>query len=53
MRNSRDSEKLVDDFNFVYRIDRKYSEETNWKCENRECKARVHSMLENDNLFIS
>lgn len=49
----RSGVKVVDDLNFVYRPAREYDEKkTCWKCENRKCKARGHSVLENDVLFI-
>ena len=50
VETTRGGVKLVDDFNFVYRIDRKYGEKTYWKCEYKECKARAHTVLEDDNL---
>lgn len=53
VESTRGGVKLVDDLNFVYRIDRKYGEKTCWKFENKECKGRVHTVLENDNLSIS
>lgn len=53
VESTRGGVKLVDDLNFVYRIDGKYGEKTCWKFENKECKGRVHTVLENDNLSIS
>ena len=50
VETTRGGVKLVDDFNFVYRIDRKYGEKTYWKCEYKECKARAYTVLEDDNL---
>ena len=41
--------KIVDDNNSV----RKYGDKkTYWKCETRECKARLHTILENDNKAV-
>ena len=48
METSRGGLKLVDDLNYIYRIDRKYGEKTYWKCDYMECKARVHTKLEDD-----
>lgn len=45
--------KIVDDNNCVYGPDRKYGDkQTYWKCEKRGCKARLHTILENDNVAV-
>ena len=52
VESTRGGLKLVDDLNFIYRINRKYGPKTYWKCENADCKARLHTVLENDNLSV-
>ena len=51
METSRGGLKLVNDLNYIYRIDRKYGEKTYWKCDSMGCKARVHTKLEDDRLY--
>ncbi|XP_068208538.1 uncharacterized protein [Palaemon carinicauda] len=48
VKTIRGGEKLVDDNNFVYRIDRTLESKTYWKCEIKNCKARVHTLLESE-----
>ena len=52
METSGGGLKLVDHPNYIYRIDRKYGEKTYWKCDSMECKARVHTKLEDDSVSI-
>ena len=45
--------KIVDGNNYVYGPDRKYGDkQTYWKCEKRGCKARLHTILENDHIAV-
>ena len=50
IKTSRGGLKLVDDYNYIYRKERKYGERTYWKCDSMGCKARVHTKLENDSV---
>ena len=52
METSRGGLKLVDGFNYIYEIDRKYGEKTYWKCDSVGCKARVHTELEGDSVSV-
>ncbi|XP_068206482.1 uncharacterized protein [Palaemon carinicauda] len=52
IKTSRGGLKLVDDLNYIYRLDRKYGEKTYWKCDYIECKARVHNKLEDDSVSL-
>lgn len=36
------------DYNYVHWLDRKYGDRTYWRCEIRQCKAKLHTILEND-----
>ena len=44
--------KIVDDKNYIYWLDRKYGDKTYWKCEIRQCKARWHAILDNDDVLV-
>ena len=45
--------KIVDGNNhYIYWFDRKYSDKTNQKWEIRHCKARLHAVLEDDNISV-
>ena len=48
IKTSREGLKLVDDYNIIYRKERKYGKRTYWQCDSMGCKARVHAKLEND-----
>ena len=52
MKSSRGCAKLVDNGNYIYRLDRKYGEKTYWKCEVKQSKARVHTTHKDDTLSI-
>ena len=44
--------KIVND-NDIYQLNRKHGDKTSWKCEVRQCKARLHiSILDNDNISL-
>ena len=43
IRTNRCGEKLADDSNHVYRIDRRRGDISYWKCEAKKCNARVHT----------
>ena len=45
--------KTVDDNNYVYWLDRKYGDKIYRKCEIIECKARLHTVLENGNISVT
>ena len=47
-----DGLNIVDANNYVYQLDRKCSDKkTYWKCEIREYKGRLHTLLENGNIL--
>ena len=52
VKSRRGGAKLVDNGNYIYRLDRKYREKTYWKCEVKQCKARVHTTHKDDTLSI-
>ena len=52
VKSSRGCAKLVDNGNYIYRLDRKYGEKTYWKCEVKQSKARVHTTHKDDTLSI-
>ena len=46
--------KIADAYNYIYQLDRKCSDrKTYWKCEIREYKGRLHTLLENGNILTS
>nr|XP_040571875.1 uncharacterized protein LOC121121074 [Lepeophtheirus salmonis]XP_040571876.1 uncharacterized protein LOC121121074 [Lepeophtheirus salmonis] len=54
VKSQRGGMKLVDDKNYIYRVDRKYGFKVYWKCERDKCKSRLHTITkENDSLNIS
>ena len=46
--------KLVDDLNHIYDKQKQNCDGTKqyWMCENRRCKARVHTNVDEDNYVI-
>ena len=44
--------KTLDDNNYVHRPDRKRSDTAYWKCELKENKARLPTILENENASV-
>ena len=48
VKTSRGGVKLVDENNFVYRIDRANENKKYWKCEVKTRKARVHRGIESE-----
>ncbi len=52
IKSSRGGDKLVDDQNFIYRHERKYQDKTYWKCDVKNCKARVHTLVNNEVISI-
>ena len=52
VKTEKSGVKLVNDDNHVYRIKKKYNEKTYWKCEVKQCKARVHTLLEGQEIII-
>ena len=52
VKTSHGGEKLVDDSNFVYRIDRTLEMKKYWKCEVKNCKARVHTTSDSEGLIV-
>ena len=52
VKRKRAGLKIVDGNNYVYHLDRICSDKkTYWKCEVREYKARLHTILENGNIY--
>ena len=47
--------KLVDDLNYIYDKQKQNCDGTKqyWMCENRMCKARVHTNVDEDNYVIT
>ena len=43
IKSIRGCDKLVDDSNFIYRQEREYGGKVYWKCVEKNCKARVHT----------
>jgi hypothetical protein len=54
MNSTRGKRKLVDELNFIYNFKKKNADDSicYWKCEEKECKARVHT-LTNDCKIIN
>ncbi len=52
VKTERGGEKLVDDENNIYRIDRKLPKKYLWKCEERNCKARVHTTIDKNSQIV-
>ena len=44
--------KTVDNNNYICWLHRKYGDKTYWKCQLREHKARLYTMLANDNIWV-
>ena len=53
VKTTRGGQKLIDDLNYMYRLEKKYGPKTYWKCDNTDCRSRVHTVIENETLTIS
>ncbi|XP_040575190.1 uncharacterized protein asrij isoform X1 [Lepeophtheirus salmonis] len=52
IKSQRGGMKLVDNYNYIYRVDQKSGEKTYWKCEYSKCKARLHTVMDVDKVNV-
>ncbi|KAG7158250.1 putative FLYWCH zinc finger domain-containing protein 1 [Homarus americanus] len=52
--STRGREKLVDDMNYIYGAQKRnaYGSKTYWKCEVKCCKARIHTLTQDEDYGI-
>ncbi|QQP42000.1 Putative LOC100898192, partial [Caligus rogercresseyi] len=52
IKSNRGGSKLVDDLNYLYRLNGKCGEKTYWACDISECRARIHSIMEGNEPIV-